>query len=128
MAEHAPATHEQGARKSVEVSTRVWDFYAVHAPTAFGFTWHWRREGADPTVTSAPFTFYFDCIADARANGYAGSLPRGPKVPLLHLPAGSMELTRAASKLRAGHAALPLTTAAPTAAVKPARTRGRSPG
>ena len=107
--------------------TSSWDFYAVQATTSFGFMWQWRRQGGTSDVTSAPFAFYFDCIADARENGYEGRLPLGPKEPLLHLPAGSVELSRAAAKLRSAAAPQPRTSARSAAAAGQAR-RDRSQG
>src|SRR5688572_10755200 len=57
-----------------------WLFFAIAATTPSGFTWQWQKK-ADRTLTSGHFDFYFDCVADARANGYTGPLPTGPKVP-----------------------------------------------
>ena len=62
-----------------------WLFLAIAAKTPTGFTWQWQKV-ADPTLTSRHFDFYFDCVADARANGYTGPLPPGPKVALRGLP------------------------------------------
>ena len=63
-----------------------WLFLAVRVETPSGFVWYWRRQRAASTLTSRPFAFYFDCVADARSNGYAGELPTGPKAPLARLP------------------------------------------
>ena len=66
--------------------TTSWLFLAVRAQTPSGFVWHWRRQSAASTLTSRPFAFYFDCIADARGKGYAGELPAGTRAPLPRLP------------------------------------------
>ena len=63
-----------------------WRFFAVVADTPSRFTWRWRTEGKGAPVVSAVFQFYFDCVSDARANGYTGPLPPGPKIPVEHLP------------------------------------------
>jgi hypothetical protein len=63
-----------------------WQFFAVLADTPSGFTWRWQKERASVRVASAAFHYYFDCVSDARANGYSGPLPRGPKVPVERLP------------------------------------------
>ncbi|HUP94212.1 MAG TPA: hypothetical protein VM164_04845 [Burkholderiales bacterium] len=64
----------------------TWQFIAVRAVTPFGFTWQWQNQNDKTVVTSVPFDFYFDCILDARDNGYAGALPAGVKVPFPRLP------------------------------------------
>ena len=63
----------------------AWHFYAVQSPEPSGFTWQWRRQLRDATVTSRLFAFYFDCVSDARKNGYEGTLPRvrGEALPSL---------------------------------------------
>ena len=63
-----------------------WQFLAVEAATLSGFVWYWRRQRGAETLTSKAFALYFECIADARDNGYAGVLPAGPKTPLRGLP------------------------------------------
>jgi hypothetical protein len=73
-----------------------WQFFAVHATTSSGFTWQWHKQGTAGAALSAPFDFYFDCVSDARRRGYAGPLPAGPKVPVLHLPVDAID-TRVAS-------------------------------
>ena len=64
----------------------TWQFIAVRAVTPFGFTWQWQRQDGKTIVTSVAFDFYFDCVSDARDNGYAGLLPAGAKVPFPRLP------------------------------------------
>ena len=64
----------------------TWHFLAVRAITPFGFTWQWQKQNTKAVVTSVPFDFYFDCVADARDKGYAGPLPTAPKVPFPRLP------------------------------------------
>jgi hypothetical protein len=66
--------------------TKTWQFFAVDANTQTGFTWQWRNEDACAQTTSLVFNFYFDCVSDARLNGYAGPLPQGPKVALEQMP------------------------------------------
>jgi hypothetical protein len=83
------------------MSAASWTFFAVKAPTAFAFMWYWRRQRAGSTVTSAPFAFYFDCVADARAGGYAGALPAGPRVALPEVPEDFIGTTHAAVPTRA---------------------------
>lgn len=68
------------------MTTTSWQFLAIQAQTPSGFVWYWRRQRAEETLTSKAFAFYFECIADARGQGYAGVLPAGPKTPLQHLP------------------------------------------
>src|SRR5687767_2213921 len=62
-----------------------WRFFAIVTTSPPGFTWQWQKK-ADPTVTSRHFNFYFDCVADARATGYIGRRPPGPKGPLRCVP------------------------------------------
>ena len=64
----------------------TWQFMTVRAVTPFGFTWQWQKQDERTVVTSVPFDFYFDCVSDARDNGYAGPLPAGAKVPFPRLP------------------------------------------
>ena len=66
--------------------TTSWQFLAVQAETPPGFVWYWRMQRGAQTLTSEPFAFYFECIADARGKGYGGVLPAGPKSPLQQLP------------------------------------------
>ena len=68
-----------------------WYFHAVCATNAFGFTWHWqcRRPNGSTSRSKVPFEYYYDCIEDARRQGYRGPLPAGPKVALSRLPDGS---------------------------------------
>ena len=68
-----------------------WCFHAVCATNVFGFTWHWqcRRPDGSTSRSRVPFAYYYDCIEDARKQGYRGPLPAGPKVALSHLPGGS---------------------------------------
>lgn len=70
---------------------KSWHFFAVRAATPSGFRWQWQKQGTPVIVTSVPFDYYFDCISNARDNGYAGPPPGGPKVPLQHLPTGQIE-------------------------------------
>jgi hypothetical protein len=116
------------------MSEASWTFFAVQAPTAFGFMWYWRSESAGSTSTSAPFAFYFDCVADARTSGYTGALPPGPKVPLQEalpeVPNGSIETKHGAVPKgeRDEPAAAPvMTIVALPAARAQRRPRGRSP-
>jgi hypothetical protein len=111
------------------MSDASWTFFAVDGPTAFAFMWHWRKQSAGSTLTSVPFAFYFDCVADARASGYTGALPAGPKVALPAVPKESIGTKQAAVPKRARDAA----TAAPlitvvelSAAVARRRLSGRS--
>jgi hypothetical protein len=101
-----------------------WQFLAVQAPTASGFVWYWRRQRAAQTLTSKPFPFYFECIADARRQGYAGTLPAGPKTPLHGLPnepiAGQAALAKPRATDEAAHAVLSIR---PLAAPKATRRR-----
>src|SRR5215212_2812347 len=66
--------------------TRTWHFFAVRAATTFGFVWQWQKQKGNVIVTSSPFDFYFDCISDARVNGYTGRLPAATKAPLERSP------------------------------------------
>lgn len=65
-----------------------WYFHAVRATNEFGFTWRWQRGGAGGSLSEcgAPFSYYYDCIEDARKHGFRGPLPAGPKVALDCLP------------------------------------------
>ena len=69
------------------MSKTSWEFFAVKDASPSGFTWQWRKHGADGVTVSAAFSFYFDCLSDARANGYAGTPPGGPKAPVPRVPA-----------------------------------------
>ena len=69
-----------------------WHFFAIVAKTSNGFTWQWQKN-ENPTLTSRHFDFYFDCVADARANGYDGPLPAGPRAPL-HRPPDTIANTK----------------------------------
>ena len=68
-----------------------WYFHAVRAANAFGFTWHWRCDSPDGSTAGSrlPFDYYYDCVEDARRQGYRGPLPPGPKVALSRLPGHS---------------------------------------
>jgi hypothetical protein len=76
-----------------------WHFFAVRAHTASGFTWQWQKQGATVPVTSSPFDFYFDCVSNARENGYDGPLPAGPKAPLQRLPIAPTKTGRVSAPL-----------------------------
>ena len=110
--------------------TTSWHFFAVSAATQTGFAWQWqkKRDNKEP-VTSASFDFYFDCISDARANGYAGPLPAGPKVPLQRLPVGPLEtpgvLAALPPKGRSGQGVMTVTAVSPLD-VKRRSSNGRS--
>ena len=87
-----------------------WCFHAVCATNAFGFTWHWqcRRPDGSTSRSRVPFDYYYDCIEDARKQGYRGPLPPGPKVALSALPGGSggaAAVARRAQGLHPGRAA-----------------------
>ena len=106
-----------------------WKFFAVSAPTASGFTWQWEKRGPEEILMGAPFSFYFDCVSDARKNGYAGPLPAGPKVPLAHLPIGRIEPVGASSALpvqRSAEKVVMTVTAVSAADSTNRRSRGRS--
>lgn len=106
-----------------------WQFFAVTAATASGFMWQWEKRSAEEILKGAAFAFYFDCISDARDNGYAGPLPAGPKVPLTHLQIGRVEPAGASSLLparrNAGEGVLSVT-AVSAVDSKRRRTRGGS--
>ena len=70
-----------------------WYFHAVRATNAFGFTWHWQCRRADGSIfrSRVPFDYYYDCIEDARKQGYRGPLPPGPRVALRRLPEDSCD-------------------------------------
>ena len=85
-----------------------WHFFATVASAPPGFTWQWQKK-ADHTVTSRPFNFYFDCVTDARANGYIGPLPPGPKVPLRCLPHDPDEAKAASAAVRSSARSKPVT-------------------
>lgn len=74
----------------------TWDFFAVRDASPWGFTWQWRKHGVHGAITSAAFKFYFDCLSDARAKGYLGTPPEGPRVPLPELPEALNEAHRIA--------------------------------
>lgn len=56
---------------------QTWKFLAVPSRASAGFAWRWRQEADDRTRESErTFELYYDCLEDARANGYAGDNPR----------------------------------------------------
>ncbi len=95
-----------------------WEFFAIVAATPCGFTWRWRKLGAKAPVTSAVFDFYFDCISNARRNGYTGALPPGPKVPLDRLPDGPVKTGHVSAPLSKDGSAKLVMTLAPIAGVR----------
>lgn len=96
---------DTGLRKS-------WQFFAVASNAPHGFTWRWQSEGpgSKTAVTGAAFEYYFDCIFDARQNGYTGPLPAGPRVPLKRWPlnANSGGVSAAGAKGRTVMSVVPL--------------------
>ena len=72
--------------RQIPTEEASWHFFAVLAPLPCGFGWQWQKQGTGAPVTSLLFDFYFECISDARANGYDGPLPPGPKVALPQMP------------------------------------------
>ena len=50
--------------------------YAVLGPTTF--TWSWRSAD-DKQHSAATYSFYFDCLQDARSRGYAAEFTNVPK-------------------------------------------------
>ena len=48
--------------------------FSIPTDTVNGYSWRWRS--ADSTVESKEqFAFYYECVADARANGYSVESP-----------------------------------------------------
>ena len=44
--------------------------FSIPTTTGPGYCWRWRS--ADGTTDSTePFLYYFDCLTDAKANGYS---------------------------------------------------------
>lgn len=55
----------------------MWEFVAIPCAHAPGFHWRWcarKRDGAR-AESERTFELYFDCVQDARRNGYAGAMP-----------------------------------------------------
>ena len=44
--------------------------YSIPAPTSLGFSWRWRSVDGK-TESARQFPYYYDCLADAKTNGYA---------------------------------------------------------
>ena len=42
--------------------------FSVPMKTSSGFCWRWRSDDGNDSKES--FTFYYDCLANARENGY----------------------------------------------------------
>ena len=53
------------------------EIYPVPVRGPRNFVWRWRTEGA-PHKSSRSFAFYFDCVENARQNGYVVHLERPP--------------------------------------------------
>ena len=109
--------------------TTSWRFFAVRARTPSGFKWQWQKKVSAAAVTSPPFDFYFDCVSNARDNGYAGPLPSGPKAPLERLPTLPIDMQRhlLAAPLEGPSGAIALTvTAVPAVETKQRRLRASS--
>ena len=101
----------------------TWHFLAVRARTPFGFTWQWQKQNGKTIVASVPFDFYFDCVSDARDNGYMGPLPAAPKMPFPRLPDVTPGMkVMAALAPKAKPASLVMTVRAMTAAKQKRRT------
>jgi hypothetical protein len=107
--------------------TTSWHFFAVGDGESAGFRWHWQKRCAKVFETSAAFDFYFDCVSDARAHGYTGALPAGPKVPLRRLPGAPAKGGRASAARRSGSSdALMSVRAVSAADVRKRRSRNHS--
>ncbi len=67
---------------------KSWHFHAVRSNNAFGFRWIWRYVRTDGSSVQSliPRDYYYDCIQDAREQGYRGPFPAGPKAALDALP------------------------------------------
>jgi hypothetical protein len=117
---------KRGIVSAVKMTTS-WQFFAVSDAASTGFSWHWQKRGAKVFRTSAAFDFYFDCVADARAHGYVGALPAGPKVPLQHLPVAPIKEGPATAARRPGSTGVVVTvTAVSAAGVRKRRARSHS--
>jgi hypothetical protein len=57
---------------------KIWKFFAVPASGTSRFGWRWREEnqGRPARESEKAFDLYFDCVQDARDNGYSGPNPR----------------------------------------------------
>lgn len=55
------------------------EIYSEPTANSNGYVWRWRGQG----VTSQCFNFYYECLDDARRNGYQVELerPRGDTAP-----------------------------------------------
>ena len=51
------------------------EIYAVAAGDAAGYVWQWRCRDSKTNSTRS-FPLYFDCVVDARENGYEVELTR----------------------------------------------------
>ena len=108
-----------------------WNFFAVLGSIPSEFKWQWQKQAAvraaAAAVTSPPFDFYFDCVSDARANGYAGPLPPGPRAACEQLPFNPAGGRRALAPQSAKSNNVMMTVSAmPVLDVKARRTRKRS--
>lgn len=59
----------------------VWRFIALPAGSNADYVWHWLCEDERGTVhagSARGFSYYFECLEDARRCGYGGSPQPGP--------------------------------------------------
>ena len=56
------------------------EIFSERAPNNHGYVWRWRANGRSP---SQCFNFYYECLDDARRNGYTVQLEsaRGDTAP-----------------------------------------------
>ncbi|HSQ03634.1 MAG TPA: hypothetical protein VLN59_06355 [Burkholderiales bacterium] len=56
-----------------------WRFIALPTQISSEYVWYWRREkekGKPEEQSSRTFSFYYECLEDARQHGYSGLPPQ----------------------------------------------------
>ncbi len=56
-----------------------WQFIALPAQVSSEYVWYWRREnqkGRPDKQSARTFSFYYECLEDARQHGYMGLPPQ----------------------------------------------------
>ena len=60
--------------KEVERSMKPAAIFSIPSTTPPGYCWRWRSSDGK-TDSKSQFCYYHDCLADAKASGYAVQLP-----------------------------------------------------
>jgi len=57
----------------------AWQILPVPTDDNVGYAWQWRREdsqGNTDRVSEKEFTYYYDCVMDAKKHGFNPEAPR----------------------------------------------------